>query len=189
MICTYKHKLALGLVTSPFLADQMLKRVDKRIAEACHRQKLIYTRFVDDITISGPFDLSKSGFSSLVANILHDHGFFANPGKWQFGKVCGGPPITGISIRPHGLSVPTSYIESMNEDITRMRQIASGKITDGSFITQSQLLGKGYFVQWINPRLGKRMISLIRSIDWMNANKNAEKWGLIVAKRKLVRIG
>jgi RNA-directed DNA polymerase len=62
-ICTHKHHLALGLPTSPILADQLLTGVDRRIARMCERHGLIYTRYVDDIFISGPYDLRRSSFA------------------------------------------------------------------------------------------------------------------------------
>ena len=62
-LCTYKHRLALGLITSPMLADQVMRRIDARIGGLCRNAGLVYTRYVDDLTISGPFDLKESGFS------------------------------------------------------------------------------------------------------------------------------
>ena len=51
--------LALGLITSPILADQMMDCVDDRIGGACRKAGLVYTRYVDDLTISGPYDLEQ----------------------------------------------------------------------------------------------------------------------------------
>ncbi|MFO0891701.1 MAG: hypothetical protein U0790_21470 [Isosphaeraceae bacterium] len=56
-LCT-EHHLALGLITSPILADCILEKVDHRIRGMCIKHDLIYTRFVDDITISGKYDIA-----------------------------------------------------------------------------------------------------------------------------------
>src|SRR5690606_23911950 len=67
-LCTHRHHLAPGLPTSPILAAQLMRPVDGRISALCARLGLIYTRFVDDISISGNFDLgdSRAGISSLI---------------------------------------------------------------------------------------------------------------------------
>ena len=68
-------------------ADQILKRVDRRIGAACKKADLVYTRYVDDITISGSFDLSQSGVPALIERILEQDGFKANPVKHIFGRL------------------------------------------------------------------------------------------------------
>ncbi len=74
-LCSYRHHLALGLITSPILADQIMLRVDARIGAVCRKAGLAYTRFVDDVTISGPYNLRRSGFEKIVTEILRDDGF------------------------------------------------------------------------------------------------------------------
>ena len=60
------YHLALGLMTSPILADCLMMRVDQRIGGMCRKNKLVYTRFVDDITISGSFPIDSGSFPELV---------------------------------------------------------------------------------------------------------------------------
>ena len=57
----------------------------RQIAGACRKAGLVYTRYVDDLTISGPYDLQESGFADLVQRILEEHGFVVNPAKHRFG--------------------------------------------------------------------------------------------------------
>jgi RNA-directed DNA polymerase len=64
-LCTHNYHLAVGLPTSPILADQILHGVDARIGEACAKLGLQYTRYVDDMTITGQFDLKRSGIQRL----------------------------------------------------------------------------------------------------------------------------
>lgn len=68
-LCTYRHCLAQGLITSPILADHLMCAVDRRIEGIRYKHDLIYTRFMDDLAISGPFDLKRSGIPSLVQRI------------------------------------------------------------------------------------------------------------------------
>src|SRR5262249_55497729 len=95
-LCTYQHRLAQGLLTSPFLADHLMRPVDERIGAFCRQADLVYTRFVDDLAISGPFDLERSGFPSLVERILSENGFAVNEGKRLFGAVARGATVTNL---------------------------------------------------------------------------------------------
>lgn len=64
-LTTSHHQLEQGFITSPIIADRIFRSADERIARLCANYGLIYTRYVDDITISGPFNLEKTvvGFS------------------------------------------------------------------------------------------------------------------------------
>src|SRR5262249_5116134 len=74
-ICTFDYHLAQGFVTSLILADQAFGLADERILRLCEAKKLVYTRFVDDLTLSGPFDLEQSGIPTTIATILYKTGF------------------------------------------------------------------------------------------------------------------
>ena len=58
-----------------------------------------YSRYVDDLAISGGFDLAESGFAASVSSILSEHGFSMHLDKSVFGRLAEGTPITKITIR------------------------------------------------------------------------------------------
>jgi RNA-directed DNA polymerase len=74
-LCTFDYSLAQGFPTSPLLADLIIRPVDYRIGKLCEGLGLTYTRFIDDITISAPFDLENSGIPSTIHTILRVNGF------------------------------------------------------------------------------------------------------------------
>lgn len=55
-LTTYDYGLPQGTTTSPFLANLAFLPVDERLATACSRHGITYTRFVDDLTFSAPHD-------------------------------------------------------------------------------------------------------------------------------------
>lgn len=97
-LCTYDHHLALGLITSPILANEIFKEPDVHIANACRKIGLVYTRFVDDITISGNFDLASSGIASIIKEVVGRYGFALAASKTRFGRFDRDICVTGVRI-------------------------------------------------------------------------------------------
>ena len=146
LLCTYHHHLALGLVSSPVLADQLLQNVDERLGAACEAAGLSYTRFVDDITITGPFDLEPSGFATLVERVLGEHGFCVNPQKHEYGSLSEGFDVTGIRIRKGRLDAKQEYVAELERQLDDAASLAAGREFIGPFFTRSQILGRVQFV-------------------------------------------
>lgn len=186
MLCTHRHRLELGLVTSPFLADQILIDVDRQIANACENEGLVYTRFVDDITISGPFDLSRSGFPDLVGKILDKHGFELNPEKNRFGRISKRFTITKISLHNGYPDVERQYLLELERQIEDIKNLGTGGEFVGPYFLRSQLLGRIQFVCWVNPRRKRALYSRFKGINWLNVEREAERRGYVALRPKLV---
>ena len=142
-ICTFRHHLALGLITSPVLADLIMRTVDRRIGSACERMELTYTRYVDDISISGPFNLQKkrSGVPQLVQSILEAHGFKENLAKREFGKFEAGVTVTGLRELDGHLDVRREYVDELVRLLTDAASLARDERFDGPYYAPNQILG------------------------------------------------
>lgn len=182
-LCTCKHHLALGLITSPILADQLLARVDTRLGRACEQSGLVYTRYVDDISISGPFDLRKSGFSNLVRMVLHQSGFGVNESKHRFGKVSTGMSVTKIRISNGHPDVEKRYLVQLSRELEIAEGLASGSYGGGPIVLEPQLAGKVNFVCWVNPERRDKLEARFRAIDWAKVLETAEKHSRSVQSR------
>lgn len=187
-LCTYNYHLALGLVTSPILADQVLHPVDRRIAAVSAKAGLVYTRYVDDITVSGSFDFTSSGLPATIAAILADYGFKAHPDKWEPATASEGVTVTGVRIRRGRIGLPAAYVESVEDQIHAMRRLAAGKPVSSTFATRSQLMGRIGFAKWIDPRRAASLRAQADSINWERATAQAERLGLVEARKRLVPI-
>lgn len=184
--CTYKYHLPLGFVTSPILADQAFRVVDKRLAAACKMVGLVYTRFVDDIAISGPFDLEKSGFKNLVDRIVTDHGFSLNPKKVKSGRVSKRITITGLEIHNGHPDVRQEFARELERQLTDAASLSVGGPFEGPYYTSDQIRGRLNFVRWINPVRARQLIKKFQAIDWDNVAKVAQDRGFVVQKKKLI---
>lgn len=186
-LCTYDYHLALGLVTSPILADQMLQTADRRIAAACKKADVVYTRYVDDITLSADFPIHDSGFPASIASILKEHGFTANDDKWESGAADEGVTVTGVEVRRRSLRVPRDYLDDVERQVEEAEKLSVGVEIEGPYATKAMLKGRIGFACWINSNDGSDLRKRIEAIDWAAAMDNAQRLGLVIAKKKLVR--
>lgn len=184
-LCTHDFHLALGLITSPLLAEQFLKPIDNRIAKMARAAGLVYTRYVDDITLSGQFDLRKSGFPNTVKQILRENGFSTND-KDQFGQI--GEPeilITKIRVNRGHLDVSRKYVDDLIRNLRDLRTLGNGGEFTGPYYTSGQMWGRVHFVSWINRNRWRQLRKMFCSVRWKNASLEAKKRRLVVCKKTL----
>jgi len=187
-LCTYRNHLALGLITSPILANQILYSVDARIGKACIAAGLVYTRFVDDIAISGAFDLQNSGFADLVGQILLQNGFNLNPSKHRFGRISSDFSITGVRIIRGHLDVRKEFMKEVERQLEDVTRLARGEEFTGPYYTRAQIYGRVHFASWVNPGRRRQLMPRLRAIRWSLAEAEARDRGLVVSKKILRRI-
>jgi RNA-directed DNA polymerase len=183
-ICTYDHRLAPGFVTSPLLADQILRPGDDRIQKLCEKLALVYTRFVDDITISGDFDLKKSGIAKTIATILHNTGFRVHTGKNQFGTIAEGMPILNLRLGKGHPDVVKTYHE---ETVRRLKDLASlgaGGEFIGPYFGHAELYGRIQYICWVNPNRRRMLMPLWRALDWECIEGEAARRGILTKRKR-----
>jgi RNA-directed DNA polymerase len=76
---TWDGQLPQGAPTSSAIANLSMTRVDVRLEGLAATQGFDYTRYVDDLTFSGPSQLKK--FRGLIQRIVQEEGFKLNPDK------------------------------------------------------------------------------------------------------------
>jgi hypothetical protein len=114
--CTIEESLPQGAPTSPYLASMVCEKMDKEIYTYCSRRGFIYTRYFDDISISGENILSK--YIKKIEEIIFKNGFSSNKDKKYFFDNGTEKIINGIIINQDNLSVSNNYKKEI-EDIYR----------------------------------------------------------------------
>jgi RNA-directed DNA polymerase len=185
-LCTYSHHLALGLITSPILADQFLRVADIRIACAAQKHGLTYTRFVDDITITAEFDLAEGGIPNVVREILRSHGFRVQKLKDVFGDLHR-TPVTGIVVRKSGrLDVAGEYLKELLRILDDAKCLGEGKAFCGPYYLRAQVIGKIQYCAWINPIRKRVLLNRFRRINWKQCAVEARRQCLCVHQSRLI---
>ncbi len=187
-VCTHDYHLALGLITSPILADQILQPIDLRIGQACEKAELVYTRYVDDIAISGNFDFASSGIPGLVHSVLEEHGFYEKDAKRDSGYLKDEKLITKLRIKRGHPDASRAYIRELERQLEDARKLAKNGEFDGPYFTKGQIRGRIEFVAWINPGRRRNLMHRFKSISWKNVERNAAERSLIASSKKTLSV-
>jgi RNA-directed DNA polymerase len=185
-LCTNHHRLEQGFITSPILADRIFRPADERIIRLCDKYGLVYTRYVDDITISSPFNLKRGGITKIIAGILRGSGFKLNARKNRFGSVPGGAVILGLRLDKGRPDVTTAYYNETVRRLTDMAALGNGMAFQGPFWTRNELFGRVRYVCWVNPHRQKTLVPLWRSLQWDQIEAEAMRRGITARHRRFI---
>jgi len=165
-LTTRKHSLPLGTSTSPFLADQIVHPIDERIGGLARSLRLRYTRYVDDVTLSGPFDLEP--IAKKIITIVRGSGFSIKRSKLEIYRPDDGKErvITGVRVQAGQVYAPLSYVEFLRKELARAREQSLREKVEGDFETRDQYRGKIGYVMWLDPNAGRQLLRLYRKVKW-----------------------
>jgi RNA-directed DNA polymerase len=183
-ICTYNYHLAQGFITSPIIADMIIRPVDDKIVKLAEHYGLKYSRFVDDITLSAKFDINGTCVPKKLNAILENSGFHISEGKIASGRLSDGVTILNLRLDKPYPDVTTDYYQ---ETVRRLKDHASlgadGEFR-GPFYTRSQLFGRLRYILSINVRRWS-LVVLWKSLNWPKIMAEAKQRGILARPRRL----
>lgn len=167
-ICTFNDQLPQGAPTSPQLSNIRCIKMDKRIQLLCKAYNANYTRYADDITISGSGNLEK--IKNIVIGIIRDEGFEINTRKTRILYPHQRQEITGLVINNGIIKVPKEYKRELRKEIYFCKKYGPTShqehIGDGHSFLKEHLYGKAYYIKMIEPTVGEGFLSELDEIDW-----------------------
>lgn len=114
-LCTLDDALPQGAASSPMLSNIICRRMDARFYKVCKVNRLKYTRYADDITISGK-EIPK-GIARMFFEIIEDEEFTVNQKKIRFVKEGEKKIVTGLDITSGFPRVPRKFRRDLRRDI------------------------------------------------------------------------
>lgn len=114
-LCTLDNQLPQGAATSPTLSNIIARSMDSRIYKICKANRLRYTRYADDIAISGK--QIAPGIRRMFFEIIEDEGFTINPDKVRFLAEGDRKIITGLDISSGAPRVTRKYRRELKKDV------------------------------------------------------------------------
>jgi len=95
-LTTYQGRLPQGAPSSPDIGNIICRGLDARLSGLCEKRDWTYTRYCDDITISGNGGINAQ--IALVGQIVEGEGFQLNPRKTGVVRRSGRQTVTGLVV-------------------------------------------------------------------------------------------
>jgi retron-type reverse transcriptase len=105
-LCTYRGALAQGAPTSPDIANLVCRKLDVRLGAICRCRSWKYTRYADDLSISGKGSGERA--RELLEAIVKEEGFEPNPRKSRTCRRGTRQTVTGLVVND-GVSIPRPW--------------------------------------------------------------------------------
>lgn len=162
-LTTLNWALPQGAPTSPYLANLVLTNLDYRFYNLSKANHLIYTRYFDDICISGnkQVELLKNQFLKMVK----EEGYSIKIEKIELYKPNQIKKVTGILIVNKQLD-----IENKNELSDYLSMIKKGGLaylkSNNIEKEKQSLVGKINFIKSVNLEIGKKLKKEFQKINW-----------------------
>ena len=160
--------LPQGAPTSGALANLAAFGLDVRVAAFAQSIGAVYTRYADDLAISGGRELAQRSSSIIagVAAIAHDEGFSVNFRKTRVMVRAGRQRIAGVVVNDK-LSVARDDIDRLRATLHNcIRTTPAAQNRDGHADFRAHLLGRISWVRSLDPRKGAKLLTMFERIDW-----------------------
>lgn len=163
-----RRHLPQGAPTSPALANMSAFGLDTRLSGLARAFGATYTRYADDIAISGPQELSYGlrTVIPLVQQIVRQERFYVNKKKRKVLRASNRQTVTGI--------VVNEKTNISRKDYDQLKAILTNCLRHGPS-TQNRakvdslfhhLQGCVAYVNMLNPARGAKLKSIFERIDW-----------------------
>ena len=167
------NELPQGAPTSSILANLAFASADIRFLRLARRRSLRYSRFVDDIAVSG-----NSLFPELRGTLIEfiiGAGYKVAPGKIDFTPHSRRQIVTGLVVNDK-LRPTKEFISDLKHTIRLCIELGPHLVADDEGVSvkmlKARLTGRVSHVAQADYQTGKRFRGLLRGVQWrLSANK------------------
>jgi hypothetical protein len=160
--------LPQGAPTSPLLANLCAFSLDRRMAGLAAAFGATYTRYADDLVLSGPRRLVGQAprLRAAVGAIVAAEGLRLNAGKSQVMTRAGRQRVTGVVVNER-LNVPREDYDRLKATLhNALRHGPASQNREGVADFRGHLLGRIAWVAALNPARGARLRAMFDAIAW-----------------------
>jgi hypothetical protein len=152
-ICCCQDRLPQGAATSPTLSNTIAYKMDNRLYKLSKEMRLKYTRYADDIAVSGNY--ISLNLLAIIKNIIEEEGFQINNKKTHLLIGQKKKIITGLSVSGELPKIPKYYKRSLRQELYYINKfgiyshINERRIRDPFYA--NTIYGKLLFWKWVEP--------------------------------------
>lgn len=123
-LCTYKGSLVQGALTSSYIASMILWDVEPALVKRLKNKGLVYTRLVDDITISSKSDKANFEFAKkIISNALTEKDLPINEQKTEhLVKGASDYLVHGLRVNFKEPRLPTKEVSRIRASVHNLEQ-------------------------------------------------------------------
>lgn len=167
-LCTYKGILPQGAPSSPYIANILCNRLDKRISGLVAKKKYKYSRYADDITISG--DKEINNLVPYIIKIISSEHFEVNLNKLRVQDTATFKEVTGLIVNDT-VKVKRKFKKKLEQHIYYCEKFgvySHLKKIDlpGKSYFREYLYGMANFIKMIEPEVGNGYLLRLDNIAW-----------------------
>ncbi|MBK6874630.1 MAG: RNA-directed DNA polymerase [Kineosporiaceae bacterium] len=160
--------LPQGAPTSPALANLAAHRLDARLAGYAAAAGWCYTRYADDLTISGGPEMVRrtDAVVAALSRIVTEEGFRVNPTKTRLRTASQRQLVTGIVVnrRPGPGRSEYDQLKALLHNASRTGGQAQNR--DGHPAFAAHVRGRIAWVAQLHPERGARLLATWHEVDW-----------------------
>lgn len=163
-LCTFRWRIPQGAPTSPMISNLMSRRMDLKLSSFCEKRGLKYSRYADDITISGGRYLPR--YKTLIFRKIEEEGFIINPSKLRLHDRGSCQRVTGLVVNDK-VSIGRDRkrkLRALVHNILKNGPISENRYDDPFF--KERVFGTLAFVKMVDSDFASPLIELLKGVDW-----------------------
>lgn len=167
-----QNHLPQGAPSSPLLSHFALAGMDRRLSAYAARLDAKYSRYADDLVISGGVQLQQQfrQIEARVGAIVREEGFTLNMRKSRCMSASQQQRVTGISVNQH-LNIPRKDFDNLKAELYNcVHKGWRSQNHTGVEDYPAHLRGRLQWCQQRNPARAEKLLRLYERIDWQEEN-------------------
>jgi len=150
-LCVKDERLPMGAPTSPALSNIAMLEFDYQMIKYAKKRHRLYTRYADDIVVSGPF--ANDSFKTLEGKLENLH-LKVNPKKTRVCRPHRAIAVTGVTINSGVTTVSRRYRRRLRAALHQTRLSVEGATTTKVLRPEklSRLIGQAGWCAFVNPK-------------------------------------
>jgi hypothetical protein len=172
-LTTLNDCLPQGAPTSSYISNLIMFQRESKLASRLNHQNLVYTRLIDDMTVSSSKELSKERVAKITSEIigmLHAYGFQSHPDKYKIysrSNPVDLMTVTGLWVNRGSPKILPKTREQISFDaiaLEKMALLASSTTTDSYHKKYNSVSGRVAFLNRFRHVEARRLRMILNAI-------------------------
>ncbi|MGB6181858.1 MAG: reverse transcriptase family protein [Rhodococcus sp. (in: high G+C Gram-positive bacteria)] len=158
--------LPQGAPTSPALANLVTRGLDRRVAGLARSSGLAYTRYADDLALSGPSSTDVGTVLWALNRIVVDEGFLVNSDKTHIRRAHTRQTLAGLVVNASAAAPRDRYdrLRALLHNSARTGAAAQNRAGLPDF--RAHVYGMIAWVGESSPARRRRLLAMAERVDW-----------------------